>query len=133
MRALKSDGHYAADSGVRAEEILEGIANLIACADENVSHMVAARVPVILGAVLAGPLQAEPTAGVKSGEYTNEEKLLAARCSHTMSFTPEGRAAIAGTPRLAAGPLLYCCLLDILLKLITIRWILAYQILKFSI
>lgn len=111
VRALKSDDHYAADSGVHAEELLEGIANLVACADENIGHAIAARIPIILGAVLAGPQQAVSTDLVRPGEYTKTEKLLAARCTHTMSFTFEGRAAIAATPRLAAGPLLFYILL----------------------
>ena len=103
VRALKSDNHFESDTGVRAEEMLEGFANLVACADDNVSDVIAAHVPVILGAVLSGPLQADPSAKVQPGEYTKAEKLLAARCCHTMCFTPEGRAAVAATPRLAGG------------------------------
>lgn len=102
--ALKSDNHYASEYGVRAEEMLVGIANLVACADNNVSDVIEARIPIFLGAVLAGPLQGGPSTKVKPGEYTNNEKFFAARCCHTMCFKPEGRAAIFGMPRLAEGP-----------------------------
>lgn len=103
VSALKSENHTDSDYGVRGEEMLEAFANLVACADDNVSDVIAARLPVILGAVLYGPLQPDATQKVQPGEYTNAEKLQALRCCYTMCFTPEGRAAIAATPRLAGG------------------------------
>ena len=161
--ALKSSHHR---SFVGAQEILEGLANLVACGDDNVKDVIDARILIILGAVLSGPLydesskvgqsaannnkgnmlqagmpgmmglpgmmgfgipgmgtqssmpgimglgipgvgpsgpQAQSSKKLQCGEYTNTEKLLAARCCYTMCFKPEGRAAIAAIPRLAGG------------------------------
>lgn len=104
VSALKSSKHRS-ESGMLADERLEDIANLIGCADDNVSDVIAARIPIVLGAVLYGPLAAKPEK-VKAGEYTEEEKLLALRCCHTMCFKKEGRDAIASIPRLAGGAFL---------------------------
>ena len=104
VRALQEDKHTVSDCGIRAEEMLEAFVNLVACADDNVSDVIGAHLPIILGAVLSGPLYSDSPKKVQPGEYTLAEKLLALRCCLTMCFTPEGRAAIFAIPRLAGGP-----------------------------
>lgn len=99
VRALKTDRHES-ELGLRAEEILEDVANLLGCAEDNLEDVIAARIPIVLGAVLYGPLQPQPEK-VKPGEYIRAEKLLALRCCYTLCFKEEGRAAIAANPRLA--------------------------------
>lgn len=101
VRALKTDRHES-ELGLRAEEILEDVANLLGCAEDNVEDVIAARIPIVLGAVLYGPLQPQPEK-VKPGEYIRAEKLLGLRCCYTLCFKEEGRAAIAAIPRLAGG------------------------------